>query len=284
MKKYSDYETQKVYKNYYCGLCFALEVHYGQLSRMLLSYDVTILAIALHAHECPTCDRLSCVGGRATKKKMFQSETWKKIAAINILMAAENLRDDIDDEGSWKASAARWLFGRVIKKAQKDFPLIAETIHVNYRNIQLAEREEKDVLQIGDCFGQMMVATVDSAFSVPQNVREYAREISRWMYFVDALDDYDEDIAKKRFNPLHDGSSFREYVNKNYTKIQSIIASLCEHHPRLLTEFRDDSAESAILRSVLTNTIPSVTSMALLNAKTPARLCTGRKTLRREKV
>ena len=284
LKRYSDYETQKVYKNYYCGLCFALEVHYGQLSRMLLSYDVTVWAVAMHAHACPTCEKLSCVLCKAKKKEIFKSETWKKIAAINILLAAENLQDDIEDEKSWKAAVARQIFARVIKKAKKDFPKLAQTIHVGYKKIQLAEKEKKDVLHIGNCFADLMVSAVDAAFCVPDHIRDYAGEISRWLYFIDALDDYDEDIAKGRFNPLSDGNNFTDFVDKNYMQIQAILASLYEHHPRLVAALNDGSCESEILKSILTNTIPAMTSMALLNAKTASAPCSATKTLRREKV
>ena len=80
LNQYSDYRTQAVYKNYYCGLCFALDMHYGALSRMLLSYDVTILAIALHAHPEPCCAKLPCIGCKACKQGYFHDEQWKKIA------------------------------------------------------------------------------------------------------------------------------------------------------------------------------------------------------------
>lgn len=268
LKRYSDYETQSVYKNYYCGLCFALERHYGTLSRFLLSYDVTILAIALHAHDAPCCDKLACVGCRKAKKHLFCGETWKKLAAINILLAAEKFRDDVEDERSVKARAGRILFRRTIKRAQKDYPLIDATIREGYGAIQLAEQNNESVLRIADRFGELMTATLDAAFSASEAVREYVREISRWLYYIDALDDYDEDIAKKRFNALvEQDCPFHAYVHKYYQQIQGTIGSLLGKHDALVSALQDGSSENMILISILKNTIPTVTSGVLTNPR-----------------
>ena len=264
LKRYSNYETQRVYKNYYCGLCFALARHYGTLSRFLLSYDVTILAIALHAHKQPCCDKLSCVGCRKAKKDLFSDEAWKKLAAINILLAAEKFRDDIADEKSVKAAAGRLLFRRVIKKAQRDYPQIDETIRLGYRKIQLAEQANEGVLEIADRFGTLMTDTMDAAFTAPEAVGSYVREIARWLYFIDALDDYDEDIVKKRFNALKDETlSFYDYVSQKHRELQLILAQLFAKHNELVTALNHGSHEEAILISILRNTIPAATSGVL---------------------
>lgn len=264
LNQYSDYRTQAVYKNYYCGVCFALDMHYGALSRMLLSYDVTILAIALHAHPTPHCDKLKCVGCMDCKRELFQNETWKKIAAVNILLAAEKMSDDINDERSAKAALGAFFYKGIIRKAGSDFPQIHQAIRSGYAAIVEAEKQNKNVLQIADCFGDMMASILDAGFCVSETIRSYAREISRWLYFIDALDDYDEDLKKKRFNPIAvPGTTFREYLLTDYPQIQGFLRSLYAKHDTLAAQLDDGSAESEILRSILKNSIPSVTSLVL---------------------
>lgn len=271
--QYSHYATRKVYKNYYCGLCFALEKHYGQLSRMLLSYDVTVLALALHAHPNPGCDKLRCSGQKQCKATFFDTPDWKKLAAVNILLAAEKFRDDIADEGSAKAKLGNFLFRKSIRKARKDFPEMDRAIHEGYTAIQAAEKENRDVLEIGQLFGNMMTGILDVGFSVTPTVRQYVHEISRWLYFIDALDDYDEDLKRGRFNPIAEaGVSFSTYRLTRIGELSQILTSLYRHHSDLCAALEDGTRESQILQSILTDSIPAVTASVLTGSKLPTLL------------
>lgn len=272
LNQYSDYQVQKVYKNYYCGLCFALDMHYGALSRMLLSYDVTILAIALHAHPQPDCEKLKCIGCKACKQTLFQSETWKKIAAVNILLAAEKMSDDIADERSFKASVGAFFYKSVIQKATADFPAIQQAIHQGYRAIQAAEREDQDVLQIGNRFADMMVGILEAGFDTSDTVKNYIRQISRWLYFIDALDDYDEDLQKHRFNPIAKTNlPFQEYLLRDYPQLQQYLQALYADYAILCSQL-PQTPENEILTGILKNSIPVVTSTVLHRQPLPELL------------
>lgn len=262
-----------------------MELHYGQMSRMLLSYDVTVLALALHAHKTPECQRLKCYGCKDCKKELFQEETWKKLAAINILLAAEKLRDDKEDEGSWKAKMGLWFFGSVVRKAKKDYPELDKVIHEGYRKIQALERENKSVIDIGHSFGQLMSGIVTTGFDAPGEMVSYVYEIARWLYFIDALDDYDEDLEKGRFNPIaQKGIPFRDYVISYAVELRGLIRSLWEKHGELQKALDDGSIENDILRSILTNSIPAVTSMVLNGREIPTLLHFKSGTVWREKA
>ena len=273
LNQYSDYKTQAVYKNYYCGVCFALDLHYGALARMLLSYDVTILAIALRAHPSPQCDRLKCMGCKECKQDFFGDETWKKLAAVNILLAAEKMSDDISDERSFKAAAGAFFYKGIIRKASHDYPQIHQAIRDGYAAIVAAEKEQKDVLQIGELFADLMESIFTVGFSAPPTICAYAREVSRWLYFIDAMDDYDEDLKKKRFNPIAvPGTTFQEYLLTSYPQVQQHIQSLYAKHNTLIAQLDDGSAEGEILCSILKNSIPSVTALILHQHELPELL------------
>ena len=276
LNQYSDYQTQTVYKNYYCGLCFSLGMHYGVMSRMLLSYDMTILAIALHAHPAPRCEKLKCVGCKACKQTYFQNETWKKIAAVNILLAAEKMSDDISDERSAKAAAGAFFYKHTISKASQDYPEIHRAIREGYAAIVAAEKDNQTVLQIGDLFANMMVTVLQVGFTVSDSILSYIREISRWLYFIDALDDYDEDLKKNRFNPIAiPGIPYREYLFTHYPQIQAYLQTLYAQHDALAAQLEDGSSENEILRSILKNSIPSVTSLVLHQRTLPELIHCG---------
>lgn len=271
--QYASYDMQKVHKNYYCATCFALEQHYGQLSRLLLSYDVTLLAIMLSCHKSSKCDSMKCVGNCSKKKELFNGNQWKKVAAINILLSAEKFDDDINDEKSVSAKLLKTVFSKPIKKAKQDFPEIDKIIIENYQQILVAEKNNMSVLEIGNVFASMMLNIMVSAFGCKEREQLYITEISRWLYFIDALDDYDKDVKKNRFNPLViPGVNYNEYVNLHTNEIQIIISDLYKNFSTIISHFDFQDEETRILVGLIQNTIPSVTSRILCGKRLPSLL------------
>ena len=239
---------------------------------MLLSYDVTLFAIILGLHTEPMCDRLKCYGQKKCKREKFLKDDWKKIAALNILLAAEKLYDDIQDENSFKAKLAFLLYKKVILKAEKDFPGMKKTIKTGYEKILIYERENKGILELAECFADMMVNTAGSSFEIDAINKKYIYEISRWLYVIDAMDDYDEDIQEDKFNPLEKQySSFGEIVEKRFDYVQEILADLFHDYADIANEINCGSIEGRILSHILKTTIPSATFRVLNNDKEKKR-------------
>ena len=128
-------KLKNVYKNYYCGTCFALEYNYGEIARCILSYDVVILALIAKLYDIPNKEVLPCFFKKKEKKQFMQNEGWQKVAAINVLLMNSKLDDDINDEQSTKAKAAGLLFHNVIKKKKKQIPELKEIINKEYKRI-----------------------------------------------------------------------------------------------------------------------------------------------------
>lgn len=251
---------QAVYKNYYCGLCFSLKKHYGTLSRFLVNYDVTLLAIALHCHQSSEIKRLVCFGQKRKKADLFGDDVWERLAAITILLAAEKMNDDIHDDGSFLAIAGKILFGKQIKKARKQNPQIYEIISEGYRRITVDEKNGEDVIVIGDRFADMMCELVKAVGRVDDNTLSYIRLVSRWLYYIDALDDYDKDIKKERFNPLIlKDIDYKTYKNKHFHTIQHDLDSIFAGFQTVKGGLTGDSPESKLMLSVICDCIPMIT-------------------------
>ena len=261
-KKYSNKLICRCYKNYYCGLCFSLEKNYGQLSRLLLSYDVTLLAIVSNSHKNPTVKKPKCIGDN-TKKISFSNENWKKIAAIDILLAAENIEDDIHDEHSVKAIVAKTIFQKPISLAKKDYPEIYEEIKAGYSKIQKLENENASLYIIANEFSDLMTGVLIKSFQVSQLKIEYVAYISKWLYFIDALDDIDDDIRKNRFSPFKVYHSHKILVEQNYMVIDEFLSTINKQHLEKIYKGFSDSYEDIILKSFLENTIPLTTERIL---------------------
>jgi len=264
---------QNVYKNYYCGTCFALQYHYGQLSRLLLSYDITLFAVIIKLHKSPMCDRLKCYGQAKCKKTLFLDNEWKKIAALNILLAAENLQDDIEDSKSVKAIIAQFIFGRVFKKAKNDFPELANCISDGYKKILEYEKANKGLLELAECFAEMMVNTAKMAFVIDETQKDFIHEISRWLYVIDALDDYNKDAKKGDFNPIvQSGVPFKDYIDSNYIGMQNLVADLSQKYSEFNQKYSNGCVEEQILCSIIKDTIPANTSMIFNEVQQKMRL------------
>jgi len=272
-ERYATFEMQNVYKNYYCGTCFSLQYHYGQLARLLLSYDITLFAVILKLHHTPHCDRLKCYGQAKCKKQLFSDEEWKKIAALNLLLSAEKLRDDIEDNKSIKAMIAKIFYGNVFKKARNDFPNIAECIADGYQKILDNEKRNASLLELAHYFAEMMLNTAKAAFEIDNTQQTYIYEISRWLYVIDAFDDYEKDVKKGDFNPLaQEGVSYTSFVNNNCSNIQKLINDLSKNYRLLLNKYDNECVEEQIMCSILRDTIPINTSLILNETQQKVRL------------
>ena len=83
---YATPRLKNIYKNYYCGTCFALEYNYGEVVRCILSYDVVILALVAKLYDKPNRTVLPCFLKKDEKMQFTQDEGWQKVAAINVLL------------------------------------------------------------------------------------------------------------------------------------------------------------------------------------------------------
>lgn len=258
--KYCNKELQKAYKNYYCGLCFSLEKHYGSMARFLVNYDVTLLAIVLHCHKSSQIKRLPCLGQKKKKEELFFDDIWEKLAAITILLAAEKMNDDINDEASISAFIGRLLFKRQINNAKIGNPELYTIISDGYRKITIDEKENKSAIDIGNRFADMMCELVKLLDNLNDSTLLYVNFISNWLYYIDALDDYDEDIKKKRFNPLVIKSvKFKKYIDEYYTTVQKDLQNIFSDFKTLKNSLEDSSIENQLLLNVICDTIPTIT-------------------------
>lgn len=267
---YASPRTKRVYKNYYCGMCFALEYNYGEISRFILSYDTVILALTARLYKSPERDLLPCFLKKKDKIQFFQDEGWKKLAAINILLLGAKIDDDINDEKSLKAKAASIIFYSALKKAEKEYPELAQIIKNGYYKMYELEKNKSDILEICNAFSIMMSDLMSTAYNIDSEKLLFIKAISRWLYFIDQLDDYDEDIQEKKYNPLITNNlTKKELIYKHHQKLFMYFQDLFCDFNKIKQAFNLDCVEDRLLYAVVNESIPSVTSLILTNRKLP---------------
>ncbi len=266
---YATPKQKNIYKNYYCGTCFALEYNYGEIARFTLSYDVVILALIAKIYDNPNRIILPCLK-KSEKEQFAQNGDWQKIAAINILLLKAKIDDDINDEKSGKSRAAALLFHKAIKKAEKQFPDLALIIKEGYQTMYKLETERIGILNICNAFADMMEKVVITAFNVSQIKVGFVKGISRWLYFIDQLDDYDKDVKDGKYNPLViEGISKYQMINKDNTYLFGILREIFKDYQKIKKELTLSCDEDCLLYAVLNESIPNVTSSILSGKRLP---------------
>ena len=208
--KVKEYEA---YKSVYCGLCKQLGRDYGFLTRLILSYDCTFYAILLMSLK------RSCTGfsdGRCKfnplKKCKFadcKDNAYSKASALSVISAYYKVVDDIDDSGFFKRIAlkiAKPFFGRRQKKAARRFPEIEIIVSEMMKNQKAAENDELVTIdKAANPTAKMIsdLAALEGGNDLQKRVlSEFGYQIGRWVYLIDAADDYEKDKKSGNFNPF----------------------------------------------------------------------------------
>lgn len=206
-----------VYQGYYCGICKAIGQRCGQLPRMTLSYDAVFLAMVLAALE-EDGDELEmqhCIVHPIKKKPVVLKQKAIDYAAdVMVILAYHKFLDDWNDDKSAKALGGKALLGRAYKRLAKQYPLICEKVEEKLAALSALERENCGKLDlVADAFADVMEVLFQGYYkegeceSLQRILGQMGRWLGRWIYIIDALDDYEKDVKDGAYNPLR----FREW-------------------------------------------------------------------------
>ena len=194
--KIREYEE---YKSVYCGLCKYLGKDYGIVSRLTLSYDCTLIAMLIMSlrNESINYSKKRCVVNPLKKCNFCFSngESYHFAGAVSVIMTYYKLEDTILDSGFFKATAARFLkliFKRSHKKAVAAYPEIEKS-----QNNSIDRSADPTAKAISNLC--LLFAKNDDEKII---LKEFGYYIGRWIYLMDAADDYFEDKQNKSFNPF----------------------------------------------------------------------------------
>ncbi len=201
------------YKGAYCGLCRAMGKCTGQCSRMTLSYDfafMAILRVALTDTKVSFSKR-RCIAHPFKKRPMMDKNPQLELCAYAAaLLTYHKTADDISDEkGAKKALAAllKPFASSMRRKALKkgDTALLDGYIAEKLRELTLFETSgDVSVDRPAEIFGAILSRIL--AFGLEGADARLAENIGyhmgKWIYIIDALDDFSDDVEKKRYNPF----------------------------------------------------------------------------------
>ncbi|MBQ8080388.1 MAG: hypothetical protein IJ240_00665 [Clostridia bacterium] len=201
-----DKEAQNRYRAFYCGLCRTLRDRFGQLGRLTLSNDITFLCILLSSlYENDGAAQTGVCPVHPLRKQQYRlSKATEYAADMNILLAYYTALDDVKDEKSAaKAMQARNLksgFDRVRGK----YPEKCAAIQGSIERINILEAQDWiDIDELCNLSGRILGEVFcwhDDEWR--EMLYQVGSALGRFIYFMDAYEDYEADVRKKRFNPL----------------------------------------------------------------------------------
>ena len=250
-----------LYKALYCGLCKSIGGSCGQRARMGLSYDMTFLSAILHnmTHCDVKIEKKHCVLHPVVRRPIAaDDEVTQAVACLNTLLVYYKLTDDVEDEG--KGRATRAFFKKGYKRAKARFPQLEEIVRAHMSELSVLEKKGCDSPdRAADPFGSMIADISD------QLLGEYKSEdthnlfygIGKWVYLIDALDDYDKDAKKKNYNVFIQAfgqSSRAQMLEKNGEEInfifKSVFAQNADCLKRIRFYFNHDLTDNIVLRGL----------------------------------
>lgn len=220
--KVKEYEA---YKSVYCGLCKQLGRDYSVFARFILSYDCTFYAILLMSlkRSCTGFKDGRCRFNPLKKCKYAQSkdDSYSKASALSVISAYYKLIDDITDSGFFKGLVYRLIkpvFRRWQKKAAKRYPKLDKIVEDMLKSQLEVEKSGKTDIDSAAHPTAVMIsetaaleANSDSQCRV---LKEFGYHIGRWVYLIDAADDYEKDKKHNSFNPFVSKGDFDPvYIN-----------------------------------------------------------------------
>ncbi len=196
------------YRAYYCGLCKTLGKFYGQASRFGVNYDIVLLSLLAHNYKKvqPQFYDGHCIAHPigAKRKMLHTNPILKTVADVNCIMAYYKMEDNITDEGGIKYKILKKLLYRKYKKAKQALPTLDQKTAYYYNKMRTLEQSKDYCLDVlADCFALITVEIGRSATGIEdKDLYDFCYNLGRWIYIIDAIDDFHKDCEQGKFNPF----------------------------------------------------------------------------------
>jgi hypothetical protein len=209
---------------------------------MTLSYDMTLFALVrlCLTGNRPTIRRRRCIAHPARKRPMAEPcDELVYCAYASAILAHHKVRDDLRDERGLKRTAATAVSPftssmrrRAIRRGWGELDSRVYTAMKALSELEASRPPSAD--EPATLFGELMGSLL--AYGLEGDPARLARviglHVGRWVYLMDAADDYAEDVKYHRYNPLaclYGDPAMTELSARKKQEIKTaLLAELCE--------------------------------------------------------
>lgn len=199
-------ENKKAYQAYYCGLCRRLKTNCGAKGQMLLDYDMTFLIVLLTGlYELEHAStEITCALHPTKKRTVWMNEATDYAADMNVILAYHNLIDDWKDDKAYTKKAFVKMLDKDYTRIMSKYPRQVKAVEEFMRRTEEVEKNHETNLDAvagltGEMVGEVFCWKEDEW---AEEMRSLGFYMGKFIYIMDAYEDYDRDLQKNEYNPL----------------------------------------------------------------------------------
>ncbi|OBF85015.1 hypothetical protein A5791_23705 [Mycobacterium sp. 852002-51163_SCH5372311] len=205
-----------------CGLCLALRDDYGQVARIATNYDGLVVSLLVEAQSVAGPTRRTagpCPLRGMRRADVATGDCVRLAAVVSLALAAAKVRDHVDDrDGIVGAIGVRPAARRVAERWVRQGSDAGHTLGFD-TGVLVAAMDRQAELEAAAVPGSSLLAVTEptetavaAAFAHtavlagrPGNeapLREIGQLFGRVAHLLDAVEDYRDDVARGKWNPL----------------------------------------------------------------------------------
>lgn len=254
-------KDETLYKALYCGMCKSIGKGCGGFCKTALTYDIAFMSALMHniSGNDVKVEKRRCAL-HLTKRRFMTApdDISVLLGCVNTVLAYYKLLDDRADGD--KKGAFAFMYRRGFKRALKRHPEVAKIIKRGIDEQSLLEREGCAVIDracepTAQMFRELSRYCLGGSATEHTDALNY--DIGKWIYLADALDDYDKDVKKGRYNVLFNAFGEKEKaqaVQNHGDEINflfnSLFADMRLRLSNITFHFNHDLTDNIILRGI----------------------------------
>jgi hypothetical protein len=178
---------------------------------MTLSYDAAFLALVRLAleGETPRFAKKRCLAHPLRRHtEALPTHAAEVSARASLILTYYKNTDDLTDEKGAKRMLARLLspaLGRMSRRAAKEHEALRDSVLAHLRALWDFEKEptpslDRPAVLFGEVLGEVCAFGLEGERE--RIARAVGRAVGKWVYLIDALDDFEKDRRHGRYNPI----------------------------------------------------------------------------------
>jgi hypothetical protein len=249
----------ELYKSTYCAICRHGGKHTTKLSRFFLSYDFVALALMrmMLTEETPKVKKYFCPYSPKRKNMLQPNPSIEYTADAFMILAYYKIVDDKNDSFGFKKickSIPLFLLRKKAMQAEKRNPTLSEAVRFELNRLSKAEREKCSLVdRVADCFAMLLAKTLSIGLEGDKKIvaHEIGYHVGRYIYIIDALDDYKKDLKTGNYNPLKEMFPDVDILKENLNSIKdTLIGSMNTALSAL--NLLEDNQYKGVIENILT--------------------------------
>lgn len=132
------------FRSVYCGICKEIGREYGQIPRITLTYDITMLGVLMISLSDDSCEEelTTCILNPIQKKAVIKkNDAISRCAALSVILAYGKFLDEIQDGSPVVGNIGKGLLYSASQKAAKLFPKDYITITKGLESLEILQKK-----------------------------------------------------------------------------------------------------------------------------------------------